>query len=256
MKNKLYDYDISPILLGDDRFNVVEKYKPKVLTQPVGDMHILYKDNERGAYFTQEEFDMLDITMKEFHEYTSANIDIQDIKIQPIADLIFERNEDITYNECIEQLENVPEMYIIRHNSGNGDRASALLSPKAMHDIIEKLGDGFVIIPSSIYEAIVVPSAVPLEHEEILNMITEANETLDIEDVLSTNYITYNKEDRTMVMTNDVVTQVGMDPMQKYYLDLQELNRATKNLSKENELMKEWKNKLLQEKEMLLTKTR
>lgn len=85
-------------------------------------------------------------------------------------------------------------MYILTNRQKlNG--ASMLLSQTMMDKVMEKLGERFYILPSSIHETIIMPATKDMKVEDLEQMVREVNASSVLpEDVLSNHVYRYTKE--------------------------------------------------------------
>lgn len=85
------------------------------------------------------------------------------------------------------------QMYVLS-NTLKVNGASALLDEKMMEEIVETVGE-FYILPSSIHEVIIVPAKAGMDVESLENMVCEVNATqVQLEERLSDHVYAYNRE--------------------------------------------------------------
>lgn len=68
------------------------------------------------------------------------------------------------------------KMFVLT-NSTKLNGAVELLNPKEMDEVMDKLGEDFFILPSSIHETIIVPKSAGMDFSELENMVQEINAT-------------------------------------------------------------------------------
>ena len=74
--------------------------------------------------------------------------------------------------------------------------ASVLLDQKLMQSVIDRIGNEFYILPSSVHECLVVPASQDMEPSDLVAMVREVNSTtVSNEDRLSNNIYTYSIEE-------------------------------------------------------------
>ena len=74
--------------------------------------------------------------------------------------------------------------------------ASILLDQKLMQSVIDRIGNEFYILPSSVHECLVVPASQDMEPSDLVAMVLEVNSTtVSNEERLSNNIYTYSIED-------------------------------------------------------------
>lgn len=99
-----------------------------------------------------------------------------------------------------EEREHKPEknMYILT-NGRKKYGASELLDRNTLRMIADKLGDGFVVLPSSLHETIVLPPKDESEYEWLAGMVREVNDThVDIVERLSYHVYVYSKDEEIL----------------------------------------------------------
>ena len=91
-----------------------------------------------------------------------------------------------------------PEMYVITNSCGiNG--AIALACEDFINEFVKKYGSAFVILPSSIHEAICIVDVDKEDYWYLSTMVKEVNMTQIMpEEVLSDNIYFYNKDTRCL----------------------------------------------------------
>lgn len=89
-------------------------------------------------------------------------------------------------------------MYILT-NGRKRFGAAEILDKKTLRMIADKVGDGFIVLPSSVHETIVVPSKDEVEYRRLAGMVREVNDTqVDIEERLSYHVYVYSREDEML----------------------------------------------------------
>ena len=99
---------------------------------------------------------------------------------------------------------NIPEskkshMYILT-NEENMLGSATLFYPGVQEKIAEKLGEGYLVLPSSVHELIIVPESSGITPRDAAEMVHEANHSgiVDPKDVLSDNVFRYDKDTRKL----------------------------------------------------------
>lgn len=91
-------------------------------------------------------------------------------------------------------------MYVLT-NSRRLYGASCMLYPRLLEQIAGTLGADLFILPSSVHETILLPAANRSHHEELVDMVTDINQTeLAPEDVLSSHVYYYSKSEQALSM--------------------------------------------------------
>lgn len=109
-------------------------------------------------------------------------------------------NLEIIDDEFIADIENAVPLYVLS-NKSQTEGASCMLYPNLLHDFAEALNNSFYIIPSSIHELLLLPSADSYDNGELKSIIKEINDTQLIpEEVLSDSLYFFDKETDKIVM--------------------------------------------------------
>ena len=95
--------------------------------------------------------------------------DFNDYKMTKLSDMIYGINEDLPYD-----LSGMREIFIVFGKDGMSG-ANVLMSDKALSDIEERMGEGFYVLPSSIYEVLIVPKSFSTNERELVKMVREVN---------------------------------------------------------------------------------
>ncbi len=91
-------------------------------------------------------------------------------------------------------------VYVLTNPSGV-DGAAAILSDKAMHEARDKIGEDFLILPSSRHEVLLVPRSSQMSVRELTDMVREVNRTVvDPQDLLSDHVYRYNSRSGSIKM--------------------------------------------------------
>ena len=99
---------------------------------------------------------------------------------------------------------NIPEskkshMYVLT-NEENMLGSATLFYPGVQEKIAEKLGEGYLVLPSSVHELIIIPESSGITPRDAAEMVHEANHSgiVDPKDVLSDNVFRYDKDTRKL----------------------------------------------------------
>lgn len=77
--------------------------------------------------------------------------------------------------------------------------ASEILDKRTLRTIADKIGDGFIILPSSIHEVIVLEPDEEAEYEQLADMVKEVNTTqVDLEERLSDHVYVYSRSEEVL----------------------------------------------------------
>lgn len=97
--------------------------------------------------------------------------------------------------------DNVPgntSMYILT-NCHKRFGAAEILDRKTLQMIADKVGDGFIVLPSSVHETIVLPPKDETEYRRMADMVREVNDTdVDVEERLSYHVYVYSRDEEEL----------------------------------------------------------
>ncbi len=89
-------------------------------------------------------------------------------------------------------------MYILT-NRRKRFGAAEILDKKTLRMIADRVGDGFIVLPSSLHETIVLPPKAESEYERLADMVREVNDTqVDVEERLSYHVYAYSRDEETL----------------------------------------------------------
>lgn len=137
--------------------------------------------NGVASYTLQENvLNMAGVTLEEVHEHAIENLE-KEVEVKSMSSIIAEM---MGFEEELDEMM-VPDdvtMWVVSNKSRvNG--AAAILSKTVMNELVEKFGDKFAILPSSIHECIAVPAG---SRDDFATMIQEVNaEQVEVEEQLA-----------------------------------------------------------------------
>ena len=150
-----------------------------------------------------------DISIKTLTDTMLETVDINSFRLQYGETEMTDEEFAEVFREFLEHDESIP-VYVLSSSSNFG--ASALLRPDILEDIKNRLDSSFIILPSSLYEVLIVP--MPNEKDIVegksdisipylRSMVKEVNgSTVDIEDQLSDNIYYCNGRDIHIIDTD------------------------------------------------------
>ena len=153
-------------------------------------------DGTASVAVTNELMKMWNTSVEELHEIAVANLsELLPSTFKGMTEVMSEMmgmsTEDM---EMMGRSTDEEQMYVLS-NSIKVNGASALLDAKMMEEIIEKVGD-FFILPSSIHETLVVPVKSGMDVESLEAMVREVNSTqLQPDEILSNRVYSYSLEE-------------------------------------------------------------
>jgi hypothetical protein len=90
------------------------------------------------------------------------------------------------------------DMYILT-NCRRRFGAAEILDKKTLRTIADKVGDGFIVLPSSIHETIILPPKDAKKYDGLAKMVREVNDTqVDREERLSYHVYVYSRDEETL----------------------------------------------------------
>lgn len=105
---------------------------------------------------------------------------------------------DIVVSDEEEQKSPDINMYILTNNRRRFG-AAEILDKKTLRKIADQVGDGFVVLPSSVHETIVLPPKEDVEYGKLADMVRMVNETeVDIEERLSYHVYVYSRDEEAL----------------------------------------------------------
>ena len=153
-------------------------------------------DGTASVAVTNELMKMWNTSVEELHEIAVANLsELLPSTFKGMTEVMSEMMGMSTEEmEMMGMSTDEEQMYVLS-NSIKVNGASALLDTKMMEEIIEKVGD-FFILPSSIHETLVVPVKSGMDVESLEAMVREVNSTqLQPDEILSNRVYSYSLEE-------------------------------------------------------------
>lgn len=199
--------------LVNREFNV-ERLKTMPHTEYDSDLAVTYHvdlgssdDGQMSVAVSNEMLEKYEVSVEELHKTAIENmkktsqVSFKTMQ-ETLAGLMVPGFEEMTEEEQEEALENFdmpdPGMYVLTNNSKSFG-AAAVLDSDTMDEILEKVGD-FWILPSSVHEVLVVPKRAEMELSELEAMVQEVNATqVAPAEVLSDHVYEYDKEARSLI---------------------------------------------------------
>lgn len=111
---------------------------------------------------------------------------------------IIEQMTGITFQEKEGNASQDTAMYILT-NYCRRFGAAELLDKKTLRMVAEQVGDGFIVLPSSVHETIVLPPKEEAEYEGLAHMVRSVNDTLvEAEERLSDHVYVYSRDEEML----------------------------------------------------------
>lgn len=161
---------------------------------------------------TDEMLEILDLSKNELFEYAKTNsMSKEPASFKSMRDVLIE-TMGISEDDPMADMMLPPDdgMMNVLMNKSSYLGASTIMYDGVLNDIHSKLGEDFVIIPSSIHEVIILPKSKAPEKEELLGMIRSINDgVVDPSDKLSDNAYMYSGASATVSMITDAGSGAG-----------------------------------------------
>ena len=153
-------------------------------------------DGTASVAVTNELMKMWNTSVEELHEIAVANLsELLPSTFKGMTEVMSEMMGMSTEDMKMMGMSTDEEQMYVLSNSIKVNGASALLDAKIMEEIIEKVGD-FYILPSSIHETLVVPAKSCMDVESLEAMVREINYTqLQPDEILSNRVYAYSLEE-------------------------------------------------------------
>lgn len=140
--------------------------------------------------------EMWGITRKELYGDAKRNTPgIRPPRLQPVREILQELAGEAEGGIADLMLGDMPAMYVL----GNGNRmfgAAAMLYEGILEDVSEILGDGFLLLPSSIHEVILVPAGDAEMCGEMVHSINAAQ--VPEEEILTNSVYRFSRENKKL----------------------------------------------------------
>lgn len=105
---------------------------------------------------------------------------------------------DITFPADCSGVPRDTRMYILT-NCHRRFGAAEILDKKTLRMIADQIGDGFIVLPSSLHETIVLPPKEETEYMRLADMVREVNDTqVDVEERLSYHVYVYSRDEEML----------------------------------------------------------
>lgn len=154
--------------------------------------YVLFDVDDTGIAtipITNELASLWDTNLDELYRLASKNTaQLLPSSLKPMRVVI----EELLGNECENVVFQEDIMFVLTNQLRNYG-AACLLYDGVLQQIATELGENYYILPSSIHEMIVVPESKSPDRKQLLEMITEINEThVEPEEILSDNVYYYD----------------------------------------------------------------
>lgn len=170
-----------------------------------------FNGGEASIRVTNDLLSMIKKTKDEFLNQAISNSEKLEFTCRSMRETIFGiLDEDSEILEEIFPMADELPMYVVTtNNSVNG--AAILGCRQALEDVVDKVGDDCFILPSSIYEVLLVPKKSGIDLESLQGMVREVNRTeVAPGEILSNNVYHYDRKSKKLT-----IAKVGDDIEEK-----------------------------------------
>lgn len=138
----------------------------------------------------QEEENLYQTAMMNMRADGEADLITLETIIKRIAGITFPKKDGNASHDT--------DMYILT-NRHRRFGAAEILDKKTLRRIADKVGDGFIVLPSSIHETIILPPKDVKKYDGLAKMVREVNDTqVDREERLSYHVYVYSRDEDTL----------------------------------------------------------
>ena len=138
----------------------------------------------------QEEEDLYQTALMNMRADGEADLITLETIIKRIAGITFPKKDGNASHDT--------DMYILT-NRHRRFGAAEILDKKTLRTIADKVGDGFIVLPSSLHETIILPPKDAKKYDGLAKMVREVNDTqVDREERLSYHVYVYSRDEDTL----------------------------------------------------------
>lgn len=165
--------------------------KPHKFIEDLAVMYIARLADDASMPITDSLLDRYGITTDELDKIAMDNLAKSEVEFKSMYDMMREMIPEDMWDE----LPPDDGMMHVLTNKSKVYGASAILDKSTMDKIVDKLGSGFAIIPSSVHEVIILKVVDNMDVNDLKSMIGTVNtEQLEAKDILSDHPYIYNKK--------------------------------------------------------------
>ena len=188
--------------------------KPHTMVEDLAVMYAVDLGNDgdgtghMSAPITYHLLDEYGITVEELHNIAMQNLSESNIEFKTMRDVLVEMmfpdgiDESDPRAMMLPPEEEIPSMYVLT-NEDKINGAVAVLDPKTMEEISEKVGGDFYVLPSSLHEVIILPDSPDMDRATLENMVRDINAgQVAPEDRLSDNVYMYDSQEKELVLAD------------------------------------------------------
>lgn len=174
------------------------------------DLEIVYyliiskeKDSQITALIHNEHMKIWNVTTKEIHELAKTNtekllpaiiVPIEEVLCDLFRQCVKEGNDLCDLYFRIDQRDRLEKPLFVSKNSTGQNGAVTILYEGVLEKFSKEMEADIIIIPSSIHEMLLLPLMDELDLNELREVVSTINSTVEAEDVLSDNIYVYYRE--------------------------------------------------------------
>lgn len=146
--------------------------------------------NGHMEIWEQKEENLYQTAMRNIRADGEADFITLETIIKQIAGITFPKKDGNASHDT--------DMYILT-NRHRRFGAAEILDKKTLRMVADKVGDGFIVLPSSVHETIILPPKDATEYEGLAAKVREVNDTqVDVEERLSYHVYVYNRDEEIL----------------------------------------------------------
>ena len=184
--------------------------KPHTMMEDLAVMYVVDLGKNKSGHLTAPVTDNLleqyGVTVGELHDIALNNLAESQIEFKSIRDVLVEMmfpggmREGDPRAFMIPPEEECPAMYVLS-NEDKFNGAAVLLDSGTMENISEKFGGDFIVLPSSIHEAIILPASEDMDRQMLEFMVQSINAgEVPPEEKLSDHVYMYDSQEKELVL--------------------------------------------------------
>lgn len=183
---------IVPRLVSVDMNMEMLERRPHMLMDELAVFYCIHldccKDGTASIAITNDILKMWDMDVADLHELAVNNL-------PSVLPSTFKGMNEVMMEMTGMEFPEVEEKMYVLSNVQKVNGASALLDKEIMNTVIERVGNDFYILPSSLHEVLIVPADAGMDVSDLEVMVQEVNATqVSIEDKLSDHVFKYSAD--------------------------------------------------------------
>lgn len=160
-----------------------------------------FEDGEASIRVTNDVLSLIKRTKDEVLNQAISNSEKLEFECKSMREMLFGFMDDDF--EMVEEMfpsEMNPPMYVVTANNSI-DGASILACRQSLDNVVNRVGDDCFVLPSSIYEILLVPKNAGVDLESLQSMVLEVNRTeVKPGEILSDNVYQYDRKNKKLTI--------------------------------------------------------